>query len=300
MENMEKAIETFNAMATVPQSIDFVVKDDFVKNLPAIISNIQELGVWAKSQTESDRMLLLVTDEDFEKATARCAQIRKIIKKIDSDRSYIKKLYNQPYEIFEKEVKAVQGILQEAVDNLWSQIKQAEEDRKNTNEKTYRHYYEETAKEKGILKYRSWEQVFDSKWLNKGKKADVVMEEMNAIIASVENDITAIKSLQSEFEPSLLVKYSEGANLTEIITYNNRLKTEKQALESQKATVKADCQPQQEKTAEQPQDKPSDKEKELFVIDFRIWVDDEQLKALKDFLIRNKIKYGKVPTENDK
>ena len=297
MENIEKSIEAFNAMANVPQTIDFVVKDDFVKNLPAIISNIEDVKLWAKAQTEIDKNLILQSDEDFEYATKRCAEFNKISKKIDSDRIYYKKQYNQPFEIFEKEVKAVQEILQEARNNLWSQIKRAEQEKKDKAEQQYRHYYESTATEKGVINYRSWEQIFNEKWLNKSAKADTVLEEINAIITNIENDVVAIKSLHSEFEPSLFVKYSEGANLTEIITYNNRLKAEKQALESQKATIKADCQPQQEKPQEQPQNKPSNEEKELFVIDFRIWVDDEQLKALKEFLISNKIKYGKVPTE---
>ena len=65
---IEKAIEQLNTMQQVPQSMDFVVKDDFVKNLPQILSNVKELGEWAKRQTESDRNLILTTHDDFENA----------------------------------------------------------------------------------------------------------------------------------------------------------------------------------------------------------------------------------------
>ena len=74
---IEKAIEQLNTMQQVPQSMDFVVKDDFVKNLPQILSNVKELGEWAKRQTESDRNLILTTDDDFENAKKRTIEFEK-------------------------------------------------------------------------------------------------------------------------------------------------------------------------------------------------------------------------------
>lgn len=304
MENFETAIEQLNKMAVVPQSIDFVVKDDFIQKLPQIMSNAEDLMAWAKAQTEIDKNLILQSDEDFENATKRCAEIRKVIKKIDSERINIKKAYNAPYEIFETKVKSVKATLQSAVDSLWRQIQAAEQAKKTKLESEYREYYRKTAEENGVLEYRTWEQIFELKWLTKSMKADTVISEINSIIESVKTEIAAIKSLNSEFQVALLTEYSRGKSITEVIKYNNLLISHKQAaerqkqdVETQKAETQKSNQPIQVKAQETVKEATTLEVEETFTIDFRVVVTESQLKALKECLIKNNIKYGKVPKE---
>lgn len=291
---IEKAIEQLNTMQQVPQSMDFVVKDDFVKNLPQILSNVKELGEWAKRQTEADRNLILTTDDDFENAKKRCANINKVVKNIEDKRKQVKKEYNAPYEMFEKELKEVTAVLNTARDNLWGQITKAEQEIKDKLENHYRNYFETKAEESGITAYKTWEQIFDPKWLNKGKKANTVLEEIDDKIATVKNELTAIKALQSEFESVLLVRYVEGHTMTGIITYDSRLKAEKQAVETRKQEVKENTQPIPEKPIVPPKETVVDETEEVFATDFRVWTTKQQLADLGRYLRENGIKYGKA------
>lgn len=291
---IEKAIEQLNTMQQVPQTMDFVVKDDFVKNLPQILSNVKELGEWAKRQTEADRNLILTTDDDFENAKKRCADINKVVKNIEDKRKQVKKEYNTPYEIFEKELKEVTAILNTARDNLWGQVTKAEQEIKDKLENHYRNYFEAKAEESGITAYKTWEQIFDPKWLNKGKKANTVLEEIDGKIETVKHELTAIKALQSEFESVLLVRYTEGYTMTDIITYDSRLKTEKQAIETRKQEVKENTQSTTEKTIVPPKEMVIDETEEVFATDFRVWTTKQQLVELGQYLRDNGIRYGKV------
>ena len=294
MENFETTIGQLNTMSVIPQSMEFNVSEDFVNNLPTIISNVKQLGAWAKAQTEADKNLILSTDEDFDSAKKRCADIKKVIKSIEDKRISVKKAYNQPYEVFEKELKQVVGILNEARDNLWGQITKQEQDKKAELEKAYFEYYLKTAQENGVSQYRSWGQVFNEKWLNKSVKANTVIEEINQKIESIKNELTAIKALNSEFELVLLQRYADGYDMVDVINYDCRLRTQKQAVESQKQETKANTQPQPIKKEETLKEETKTEDEEVFATDFRVWTTKSQLQALGLWLRDNGIKYGKI------
>lgn len=297
--NTEKALAELNKTQEV-KTLDFTVNYDFVKHLPEIISNIDELKKGIKAQTEIDRTLTLVSEEDFEIAKKRCADLNKVKTQIETRRKDIKKDYIAPFTVFENKAKEVVEIIDNARDNLWGQITRAEEEKKKQIKTEYNDYYNHVAED--IFEYRTFEQIFNAKWLNKGcKKADV-LKEIDDIVESVKAEVTAIFSLSSEFEPSLVDKYKQGASITEIISLNNRLKLQKQALESKKAVGVTNNTTEQEKTEIDGKEAPTNEikheepiDEEIIQVDFRVYATAAQLKDLKEFLIRNKIKYGGIP-----
>lgn len=294
MQNFEQAIEQLNSVAIVPSSMEFTVQEDFINNLPQIISNVEQLAVWAKAQTEADKNLILTSDEDFDKAKKRCADIKKVVKSIDDKRISVKKAYSQPIEIFEKKLKEVTGILNTARDNLWSQITKQEQEKKDKLETQYQNYFKSKVEELGISQYRSWKQIFNEKWLNKSLKADTVLSEIDNICATIKNELTAIKALSSEFELVLLERYAEGYSMTDIINYDCKLKSQKQAVETQKQEVKGNTQPQPIKTEETPKEQVKTENEEVFETVFKVWTTKEQLVALGAYLREKGIKYGKA------
>lgn len=294
MENFEQAIEQLNSVAVVPSSIEFTVQEDFINNLPQIISNVEQLGLWAKAQTESDKNLILTSDDDFDKAKKRCADIKKVVKSINDKRISVKKAYSQPIDIFEKKLKEVTAILENAHANLWGQVTKQEQEKKDKLETQYRNYFESKAEELGVSQYRSWKQIFNEKWLNKSVKADTVLSEIDNICTSIKNELTAIKALSSEFELVLLERYAEGYTMTDIINYDCKLKSQKQAVETQKQEVKGNSQPQPIKTEETPKEQAKTENEEVFETVFKVWTTKEQLVALGAYLRENGIKYGKA------
>lgn len=294
MENIETAIAELSKEQHVPQSIEFTVQEDFINNLPKIVSNLEQVEAWAIAQTEEDRNLVLLTDEDFENAKERSAQLNKQIKLIEDKRKEIKKAYNQPYEMFEKASKRVTSVLSAARENLWSQVTKAEEEKKAIKTTKLRSFWDQI-NSKTLGGYRTFEQVFNSKWLNKGVKIEQALEEMQEIFKQQYTDVSAIVSLNSEFQVSLMEYYKAGHSISEVIAYNNRLVEMQKQAEIQKSwTSKANTQTKEE-TANLPQkNKPKEEMEELIRMEFFVECTNEQLQGLGKYLRENGIKYGRI------
>ena len=277
-----------------PKEISFVVKDDFVKNLPQILSNCEELKAWAIETTEKDKTLILSTDEDYKKAEDRCAEINRIIKAIDTKRKEVKKAYNEPYEVFERKLKEVTETLNAARDNLWGQVKSAEEKEKAEKEKYFRTFWANLNSDT-LGGYRTWEQIFNPKWLNRTTKREAVANELRDIFLFTVSDVSAIGALNSEFKVSLIDYYRQGHSLSETIAYNARLCEQNKALSAKPPVEQANARPAEETPVKTEISASAAEQEEVIEIDFRVYATRTQLQALKDFLINNGIKYGKVP-----
>ena len=272
------------------RTVEFIVQGDFVKNLPQILSNVQEIKVWAEEQTRLDRSLILQTDEDFDNGRKRCATINKVIQSIEAKRKDVKKAYNEPYEIFENSLKEVTTVLTEAKDNLWGQIKQAENEAKARKEAEYRTYFENAG-----LKFRTWAQIFDKKWLNKGKDDKTVKSEIDDIVRKCNEEVAALQSLNSAFITALLQYYADGHSLGDTITYNTRLGEQKRLIEQQKAQEQVNTPPSPETAKNDNYERVEPIEEEIVTIDFRVQCTSTQLQTLGQFMRQHGIKYGKVP-----
>lgn len=264
-------------------SLEFIVNDDFVKSLPQIISNINEIKAEITERTETDRTLVLQTEEDFDNARKRCAELNKVADAIDKKRREVKKEYNKPYEQFEAALKDTVAVITSAKDNLWKQITDAEEAVKKRKRQEYEEYYADAGE--FVAPYRSWEQIFKKEWLNKGCSREKVRGEINDIIKDVQDDLDAIDNLKSEFHTALIDKYRSGANLKEVIAYGIALQDAKMREESRR-TIESLTNTQNKET-----------EEETVTVDFRVTCTKKQLGELKNFLNWNNIKYGRVPKE---
>lgn len=295
---MESALAELEvAQKKMPQKIEFVV-EDFTKNLPEIISNCKNLQAWAQERTELDRSLVLTTEEDFEQARTRCATLNKIKEQVDAKRKEVKKLYTQPYDVFEAEIKKVINTLQTARDNLWNQITVAENEIKQKKENEYKEYWTS----KGITE-RKWEQIADKRWLNKGMSSENVKKSIDEIADSIKSDVETIKSLGSPFEVELLAYYERGYALGDVVKHNIDLQARQKALEAAKVAAQSSSQPEPSEATVPEKPVPSDAETNnrqiddaVKIVDFRIWATSEQLKKLREFLVSCQIKYGRVPT----
>ena len=160
-------------------------------------------------------------------------------------------------------------------------------------------YYNENAGNV-VSEYRPFEKIFDPKWLNKSVHLDTIYARLDEIITETIQDIEMIYDLKSSHTAALLLKYKEGASLREIITYNVKLNKENSRIAEETYTSQAST-PQQTQTPSQAQNSAQTPEEneEVKVIDFRVYVTNSQLSALKAFLIDNKIKYGKVPKNTE-
>lgn len=278
-------IETTATEIVPREPLEFVVNGDFAKQLPQILSNIEEIKQQIIERTEADRNLVLTTEEDFDKARKRCAELNKVVAAIDEKRKEVKKAYVKPYERFEKALKDTTAVITEAKNNLWGQITAAEDTEKTRKEEQLKaHWEEQTTIEKS---YRTWEQIFRKEWLNKSYTVDKACVEIDEIIADINTDIGLIESLNSPFAPALYDKYKAGALIKDVIAYNIMLIDQQKERDKQKALEKLRTPAPETPVEDDP----------IRTVDFRVTCRKSQLDELKGFLQMHGIKYGKVPKD---
>jgi Holliday junction resolvasome RuvABC endonuclease subunit len=261
-----------------PKSVEFSVKEDFIDRLPEILSNVEEIKKWAVQQTAYDQSLVLVTEEDFDTAKKRCAEINRVVKAIDEKRMAVKKKYTAPYNEFEKSIKGVTQILLGARENLWSQIQNAEDKKKEEKRKVIQEYYKERIGE--YAKYKPFDIVFSQKWLNKTARLETVYAEIDKIVEQAVSDVDAIQSLDNKDSSALLLMYSNGASLSQVMQNYRKL----QEMRECTAEVTTETEPAEE----------SEERIDLVEISFKVKCTLEQVQKLKEFLVKNHIEYGRA------
>ena len=151
-----------------------------------------------------------------------------------------------------------------------------------------------------------FEKIYNCKWLNSTYKLNEIALEMQELQVTLNNGLQIIEELDTDFKQEIKDKLFETLDISQALQENARLKElrEKQkAIEIQKdkqvkefLAEKAEQKLIEQQKAEQKQ-QPQEQKQEansLQILDFRVWVTPEQKRLLKDFLIKNNIKYGRV------
>ena len=174
-------------------------------------------------------------------------------------------------------------------------------------------FFEDNAKSlNGLLDFES---IRNPRWENKTYSIEDAQKDILREIGIASAAIGAIAALHSEFETELLATYrntrdlaavmQKNEHLTEIKKINERRKQEAENRNAEKERQEAEYIAQftekrvQEVRAETAASvipaTETASEAPLHVIDFRVWVNDEQMANLRDFLKSNNIRYGRVP-----
>ena len=157
-------------------------EDGFIK---VIEWNYDELKAELVKKLE-DYKGLVYTEEQIKEAKADRAKLNALATAIDSKRKEIKKQCLQPYEVFETQIKDLLAVIKEPVALIDSQIKGYEEEKKQKKLEEVKELFEKLKAEAGEeLKFVSFEQVFEDKFLNTStslKQVETVIDnKFNAI-----------------------------------------------------------------------------------------------------------------------
>lgn len=240
---------------------------------------------------------LIVTEDAIPAAKTDLANLRRLEKAIDDRRKDVKKEFNAPYMEFEAKIKDILSDIQEAEANIDSQVKAFEQKEQDAKFAKIKQFFELTFHD--FINDVRFETVYNPKWINKGCKMADIEEEIASSANRLYADIEVVKGLKSSHEISLLNTLFYTLDLGEALKQHNilvaleeRQKAEEQAKQEQVVAQedKTDPAPSQEPTEQFVVDTP----KPLQVIDFRVWVNDEQKAALRNFLVSNGIRYGSV------
>ena len=188
---------------------------------------------------------LVFTEDTKADAKKTVAELRKLKKQINDKRIEVKKLYMQPYTNFEAKVKELDKLINEPIAYISEQIdafeqKRIEEKRELINEI----YLELVSEREDIAGYVELNRVYDSKWENASTSKKTIQEAIISYLDSVDNDIAAIKSMESEYETKALMRYKETGVLSDALLTIRQWEKQKEEIlkaeEEKHAEIEAD------------------------------------------------------------
>ena len=188
---------------------------------------------------------LVFTEDTKADAKKTVAELRKLKKQISDKRIEVKKLYMQPYTDFEAKVKELDKLINEPIAYISEQIdafeqKRIEEKRELINEI----YLELVSEREDIAGYAELNRVYDSKWENASTSKKTIQEAITSYLDSVDNDIAAIESMESEYEAKALMRYKETGVLSDALLTIRQWEKQKEEIlkaeEEKHAEIEAD------------------------------------------------------------
>ena len=251
---------------------------------------------------------LAFTEETIKEAKADRAKLNKLRTAFEDERKRIKKLCMAPYDEFEKQVNELIALIDEPIQLIDSQIKEVEQKRREEK----RQKIEELFACIGFQTFVTLDKIWDDKWLNASVTLGKIEGQMKSRMYQIGNDVLTIQNLP-EFSFEAMEVYKKTLDLTMAIREGQRLSeiqkrkaayVEEQrgkAAEARNRTqaIRAKTPPAQlEKgRAEELEGAAQQEERQeaqVFKMDFRVWGTKDQLMGLRQYLIDNKIKFGKV------
>lgn len=243
------------------------------------------------------------TAEQVGEAKKEKAALNAFIKALNDERIRIGKVYATPMDKFKGEVDEVISRVKSVVEGIDVQLRAYEETRIAEKQEKILEYFKGVIGDfSGLIPY---ERIHNPKWLNASVRDAAVFAEIDKIITDATSAITAIEALRSEDEATLKAYYFRTLDLGAALMEHDRLKTERARIAEMQARKGAEAKARAEAEAksatpvtvvepipEAPA--PAASAPATTTLDFRVEATVEQLKALRDFLISNGIKFYKI------
>lgn len=264
---------------------------------------------------------LVYSEENIKEAKTDRAALNKFKDAIENKRKEIKKQCLAPYEEFEKKIKDIVAMIDKPILAIDTQIKGYEQTKKDEKLEGIKAFYADRVG--GLADLVPFDRVFNQKWLNATYKGSDIEKEITELFAKVESDLQVIGELQTEYEPQLKDFYLKNYDLTATLQEKKRLEEQAEKLakynrqqeeKRQQALKQAEenklhvtststpapaVEPKKEDEKAASDIAPEPPKQQEFFMDFRVWGTREQLLTLKEFLVSNGYRYGKVPTEEE-
>jgi hypothetical protein len=266
------------------------IKIEPINEIAPVVFNFEELKLGLKNSLEKYQGLI-VTEETIPEAKKNRASLNTLVSAIDAKRKMIKNQFQTPYNEFETKIKELTGMIKAPSDALDLQIKKFEDQKKEDKKMEICEFFHNLS----TLVDLKFEQIFDEKWLNIAVSMKKIKEEITAKLEAISKDVEAIKSFKSEFELSLLDRYMQNLNLSEVLQEKNRLEAKK-AEQVKASEAKPAPQPQYTPmpipVAQTEAAKPMEQPKETLQMWLEVTI--EQKTALRLFLLDSKINFGRI------
>ncbi len=265
--------------------LSLVLNKPIEELIPMMISwNNEELLATVNARLSSYKGIQY-TDEEISLAKKDKAQLRAFIKALNDERIKIHKVYSAPYEKFKKEVDEVLNAVNEVVTEIDVQVKDYDERTKAAKLEGIKEYFNSVIGEFENLV--SYEQIHIPAWLNASTSMKSIRTDIDSLISVIKSSVTAIEALKSPDESTIKAYYFRTLNLSDALVESERLKAEREKIEKMQAESKVE---EKESPVQMPEANSSD----IKTVKFQVFGTIEELKALKEFLTTNNIKYSAI------
>ena len=236
------------------------------------------------------------------------ATLNKLVIAFENQRKEVKAFYQAPYQKFEIQVKEVLGPVMDAIKVIDDGLVEIERQYRVNKTNKMREIYE--AKVGDLRTILPFEKTIRENWYKKAIKNKNLEQGYIDLFKRTRGDMDALDALPDRFRDKAVMKYMENYSLSEALTEGKRLEMLEAALEERRkkaeeakaAQIKQEEEvpvPTVEKTAKVAVSvqgiTPVQKEAAPVVsLDFRVYGTKEQLMKLRQYMIDNRIKFGKV------
>ena len=241
---------------------------------------------------------LVFTEDTKADAKKTVAELRKLKKQINDKRIEVKKLYMQPYTDFEAKVKELDKLINEPITFISEQIdafeqKRIEEKRELINEI----YLELVSEREDIAGYAELNRVYDSKWENASTSKKTIQEAITSYLDSVDNDIAAIESMESEYEAKALMRYKETGVLSDALLTIRQWEKQKEEILKAEEEKQAEAEADEILDAPEPIEEyiePTEKNDIMKIARYEVKVDPFQQTQLECYMQECGIQYRRL------
>lgn len=212
---------------------------------------------------------VVYTEDNMKQAKADRAELNNLVKAIEERRKKVKKIINEPYDVFEAELKEVLALIQEPVSIIDKQVKAFEDQQKEEKKAKIREAYDEVIGD--LAQVLPFEKVFDGRYLNQTYKLITAQTNIKAKVERVRTDLETIDSLDSKYKLNAKDVYIKTFDLSKALAENKRLSDLEAKLEAEKRR-KAEEEDERKRLAEERQKEAEEKAK----------LEEEQRKAIQE------------------
>lgn len=220
---------------------------------------------------------VIVSKDAINVAKSDLANLRKVKIEIDNKRKEAKKIFNQPYDVFEKQVKELIALVDKPIDAINKQLQDYENERIKEKQEHLKKLYDENIGE--YADFLPFEKVKRPQWDNKTCTDKDIIFDISGDKTKIIADLDVLKALNSEIYDKLIEKYkANGNNLASAIKMNSDYQSAKKVAEEKVVEQKKEEPPIVETVKEEPK-----KCYATYTVRAKDEAQAEQLRQLLDF-----------------
>ena len=277
--------------------------------LPEVQWNNEELKKEIAEKAAEYKNIAYTAEQSTDMRKDR-AKLNALVTAFEDQRKRVKKFYNEPYTKFEDQVKEVLAPAREAIALIDKGLDEIEKkyraDRKAKMQELYEKYVCDL---RGLVPFtRTVKEEYYKKAFTDKKLEQAYID----FFGRIREDMKALEELPERFRDKALLKYVESFSLSDALREGKRLEELEKAMEERRRNQEAEEAARDAvKQREEPQARPqaqaqqqeapitepvntANEEEPIISLDFRAWGTKAQLMGLRQYMIDNNIKFGKV------